>query len=85
MLAVGLIVLTHGDLSSTNVLVHGDDVVGIVDWETAGWWPSYWEYTTASTVAPGDEFWREEIDKFLEPYPEELAMERIRLQYFGDY
>ena len=79
------IVLTHGDLSSSNILVHGDDVVGIVDWETAGWWPSYWEYTSASIVAPSDEFWREEIDKFLEPYPDELAMERIRLQHFGDY
>ena len=79
------IALTHGDLSSTNVLVRGDTVVGIVDWETAGWWPSYWEYTTASNVAPSDEFWREEIAKFLEPYPEELAMEQTRLQFFGDY
>ncbi|CEJ58686.1 hypothetical protein PMG11_07335 [Penicillium brasilianum] len=30
------LVFTHGDLSSLNILVRGDDIVGIVDWETAG-------------------------------------------------
>ncbi|PQE32342.1 kinase-like domain protein [Rutstroemia sp. NJR-2017a WRK4] len=40
-------VLTHGDLSSFNILVRDDEVVGIIDWETAGWLPYYWEYTTA--------------------------------------
>ncbi|KAH7890944.1 kinase-like domain-containing protein [Phlebopus sp. FC_14] len=39
-------VFTHGDLSSFNIIVRGDEVVGIIDWETAGWYPSYWEYTT---------------------------------------
>jgi thiamine kinase-like enzyme len=29
-------VFTHGDLSSLNILVRGDDIVGLVDWETAG-------------------------------------------------
>lgn len=41
----GELVFTHGDLSGLNILVRGDDVVGIVDWETAGWYPGYWEYT----------------------------------------
>ncbi|TLD29929.1 kinase-like protein [Venturia nashicola] len=43
-------IFTHGDLSSLNILVRGDEVVGIVDWETAGWYPSYWEYATACQV-----------------------------------
>ncbi|OOF99033.1 hypothetical protein ASPCADRAFT_127608 [Aspergillus carbonarius ITEM 5010] len=78
------VVFTHGDLSSLNILARGDEVVGIVDWETAGWYPSYWEYTTANQVNPQNSFWVHEIDKFLEPMPEELAMERIRQKYFGD-
>ncbi|KAF1997084.1 hypothetical protein P154DRAFT_606910 [Amniculicola lignicola CBS 123094] len=41
------LVFTYGDLSSLNVLASGDKVVGIINWETAGWYPSYWEYTTA--------------------------------------
>jgi aminoglycoside phosphotransferase (APT) family kinase protein len=78
-------VFTHGDLSSLNILVHGDKVVGIIDWETAGWLPTYWEYTTACQVNPRNYFWRDEIDKFLDPMPAELAMEKIRQKYFGDF
>jgi aminoglycoside phosphotransferase len=78
------LVFTHGDLSSLNILARGDDIVGIIDWETAGWYPSYWEYTTAYQVNPQNSFWVHEIDKFLQPMPEELAMDRIRLKYFGD-
>ncbi len=75
---------THADLSSLNILARGNEVVGIVDWATAGWYPSYWEYTTASNVNPQNEFWRDEVDKFLEPKPRELAMDMVRLKYFGD-
>lgn len=77
-------VFTHGDLSSLNILVRSDEVVGIIDWETAGWYPSYWEYTTACQVNPRNPFWREQIDKFLEPMPGELEMDQVRLKYFGD-
>ncbi|TVY34260.1 hypothetical protein LSUB1_G006966 [Lachnellula subtilissima] len=78
-------VFTHGDLSSLNILVCGDKITCIIDWETAGWYPSYWEYTAASQVSPMNYFWREEIEKFLDPMPEELEMEAIRQKYFGDF
>ncbi|KAJ5782403.1 hypothetical protein N7457_004177 [Penicillium paradoxum] len=73
---------THGDLSSLNILARGDTIVGIIDWETAGWYPSYWEYTTACQVNPQNSFWINEIDRFLQPMPEELAMEKIRQRRF---
>ncbi|WEW55213.1 hypothetical protein PRK78_000642 [Emydomyces testavorans] len=79
------LVFTHGDLSSLNILACGDKVVGIIDWETAGWYPAYWEYTTACYVNPQNSFWRDEIDKFLDPMPEELVMEKTRRKYFGDF
>ncbi|KAI1314076.1 kinase-like protein [Xylaria venustula] len=77
--------LTHGDLSSSNVLVKGDEVVGIVDWETAGWFPFYWEYVCAWNVNPQNKFWQQEVDKFLVPMPHELRMDSIRRKYFGDF
>ncbi|KAF8136678.1 kinase-like domain-containing protein [Boletus edulis] len=79
-------VFTHGDLSSFNILVRGDRVVGIIDWETAGWYPSYWEYSMAWWLAnPRNAFWREETERFLDPpMPHELEMERTRVRYFGD-
>ncbi|CRG83321.1 hypothetical protein PISL3812_00672 [Talaromyces islandicus] len=52
---------THGDLSSQNILVNGDDLVGIVDWTTSGWYPDYWEYTTALDTNVYNEIWKDEI------------------------
>jgi hypothetical protein len=71
-------VLTYGDLSSLNILVRDDTIVGIIGWEMAGWYPSYWEYVTASQVNPWNLFWIDEIDKFLDPMPEEFRMDQIR-------
>lgn len=44
------IVYTHGDLCPVNIIVESEDVpnvTGIVDWETAGGYPEYWEYVRA--------------------------------------
>ncbi|KAL7269000.1 hypothetical protein RUND412_008355 [Rhizina undulata] len=40
-------VLAHGDLAPRNVIVSNGKIASIIDWETAGWYPEYWEYTTA--------------------------------------
>lgn len=77
-------VLTHGDLSSFNILIRDDIVVGIIDWDTAGWLPYYWEYTTTWHANPQNLFWQNEVDKFLDPLEEELRMEKIRRTYFGE-
>jgi hypothetical protein len=81
----GKAVFTHSDLNSLNILARGDDVVGIVDWETATWMPYYWEYTSAWNVNPQNQFWQKEVDKFLTSLPFELEMEGIRRKYFGDF
>ncbi|EJF63595.1 kinase-like protein [Dichomitus squalens LYAD-421 SS1] len=39
-------VLTHGDLAPRNILVKGGRVVSVVDWETFGWYPDFWERMT---------------------------------------
>ena len=78
-------VFTHGDLSALNILVRGDEVVGVVDWETAGWYPPYWEYTSAKHTNPQNLWWQEEVDKFIAPMPEALGMETIRRKFFGDF
>ncbi|KAK3679526.1 hypothetical protein LTR78_001087 [Recurvomyces mirabilis] len=77
-------VFTHGDLSSLNIMVEDDKITGIIDWETAGWYLPYWEYTAACQVNFRNTFWRDEIDKFLVPWPAELKQEEVRRRYFGD-
>ncbi|KAL2829273.1 kinase-like protein [Aspergillus cavernicola] len=38
-------VFTHGDIAARNIMVDDDNnVIGILDWEFAGWYPDYWEY-----------------------------------------
>ena len=36
---------THADLAGRNVIVKDGRLAGIIDWETAGWYPEYWERT----------------------------------------
>ncbi|KAK0483044.1 kinase-like protein [Armillaria luteobubalina] len=38
---------SHCDLNKTNILVTKDGrLAAIIDWEAAGWFPEYWEYTS---------------------------------------
>lgn len=76
---------THGDLSFRNILCDRGKITGIVDWESAGWYPHYWEYAMT-----WDSFWdnrdlRDCIREFLEPFPDQLNMEQTRRKLFrGD-
>jgi len=76
-------VFTHGDVSVYNILVKDGKVVGLIDFEMSGFYPEYWEYTTAknSNYVKG---WREEIGKFLTPYPRESDMDDLWRQLFCD-
>lgn len=73
---------THGDLSLRHVYYLDGKITGIIDWESVGWLPEYWEYTMA-----WDAFWdspdlRDDITAVLEPYPEEVEMEKARIRLF---
>lgn len=78
-------VFTHGDLHPSNIMVRGDRVVGVIDWEFSGWYPHYWEYTSAWYGHITRHGWEDEILKFLDPYPEELEMEKTRQRWWGDF
>ena len=39
---------SHGDLKAHNILIDQDGhLSGFLDWESAGWHPEYWDFTTA--------------------------------------
>ncbi|KAI0380627.1 kinase-like protein [Hypomontagnella monticulosa] len=75
-------VFTHADLNPSNILIRNGRVVGILDWEISGWYPPYWEYTSACYLPIPT--WLEIVDKFLDPYPEELKMETTRQRWWGE-
>lgn len=68
-------VLTHGDIQMKNIMIRPGPKPELVllDWATAGWYPKYWEYTSALWCAWFQEDWSEWLPKFLEPFPKEYA------------
>lgn len=39
---------THGDLNCQNIIVKNGELLGILDWESAGYFPVWWEYAATS-------------------------------------
>ncbi|KAL2839095.1 hypothetical protein BJY01DRAFT_237209 [Aspergillus pseudoustus] len=50
------IVFSHGDLKHQSIMVEGGRITGFLDWELAGWYPDYWDFTSALRSAR-EEFW----------------------------
>ncbi|KAI0484870.1 kinase-like domain-containing protein [Xylariaceae sp. FL0804] len=81
-------VFTHGDLQLKNILVledhAGNDgsvsqprqlvVSGVVDWEGAGWMPSYWEYASMFMYANWADDWTVKFEGIVDAWPSEAAM-----------
>lgn len=71
---------THGDFKHHNILVDKEGhITGFLDWESAGWYPEFWEYTTAMRFLPEDFWWYEFLmklgaDQYLEEYESERAL-----------
>ena len=64
---------THSDIAPRNILVNNGKIVAIIDWEMAGWYPEYWEYTMwAASNHNSSQRWHELREEVLERYPEEF-------------
>ncbi|KAJ5221445.1 Aminoglycoside phosphotransferase [Penicillium citrinum] len=61
------IVFTHADISPRNILVEEGHVIVILDWEDAGWYPAYWEYTQVLRQLKLVPDWPEYISRILPP------------------
>ncbi|KAG5956008.1 hypothetical protein E4U57_002951 [Claviceps arundinis] len=79
------IVLTHGDLNLRNIMMHNGRLSGIIDWETCGWFPDYWDYTKAHFITMLHRRWLRIVDavfKKLGNFEAELAVESQIWWYF---
>lgn len=76
---------THGDINPFNVLVRDGNVVGIIDWEFSGWYPHYWEYTSAWFGNVTRTEWQSRLDRILDrPHPEVFMVEEVRNKWWGE-
>lgn len=80
---------THADFQRKNVLVRtpitqtdgAHPELVIIDWEFAGWYPSYWEYARAIfACGRWDDDWNDWVDEMLEPYRNEYAWVEMLLR-----
>ncbi|KAF8523626.1 kinase-like domain-containing protein [Gautieria morchelliformis] len=68
---------THGDFAPRNIMAKRDGTItAIIDWDSAGWFPEYWEYTKAMFTPHASNDWIERIGEMTGRYDEQLAGER---------
>ncbi|KAK3937237.1 hypothetical protein QBC46DRAFT_294653 [Diplogelasinospora grovesii] len=78
------VVFTHGDIAPRNIRVAKQKdgtykITGIIDWECAGWYPEYWEYTRMFYTGERDP-WKKwfdaiEAEEGIQKYKEERVAE----------
>ncbi|KAK4234507.1 kinase-like domain-containing protein [Achaetomium macrosporum] len=76
----GRIRFAHADIQTKNLMLTPNGRVVILDWQSAGWYPSYWEYAVALFCCG---LWTDDfhawMPKFLDEYPNEyLWLANIR-------
>lgn len=59
-------VFTHGNILPRNIMLREDGTVVIIDWERAGWYPSFWEYCCTVMLVKYNDDWWEWIPKMLD-------------------
>lgn len=81
-------IFTHSDLQRKNILVQEvegfkgrkDFHVSLVDWESAGWYPVYWEYFAAFLSWKWNDDWCNKVVVAVDSWPAEAAMMKIIYQ-----
>ncbi|KAI1986854.1 hypothetical protein LOZ53_004576 [Ophidiomyces ophidiicola] len=80
------IVFTHGDLNPRNILAENGKISGIIDWENAGWFPEYWEFTKSHyTVRSVIRWLADVVDRVFEGYRDELVVDNMLSDLFGPF
>ncbi|KAB8206048.1 kinase-like domain-containing protein [Aspergillus parasiticus] len=62
---------THGDFTNVNIMVHNGNLSGILDWESSGYFPVWWELTAAGiSLGKDDKEWKELLRRYLPDHTE---------------
>lgn len=70
------VVMSHSDICLRNMIIDHQGSLVLVDWEFAGWWPEYWDYTKSFYALFGTPDFYELIEKHFVNYDMELRAER---------
>ncbi|KAI1841185.1 hypothetical protein JX265_000524 [Neoarthrinium moseri] len=63
--------LTHGDLTSVNIMVKDGNLSGFIDFEYSGYYPRWWEYARhAMWFSEEDRQWKDLLRKYMRNHDE---------------
>ena len=72
------IVFTHRDINPRNILAENGKITGILDWENAGFFPEYREYTKMHYTFRSLIWWLADVvGQVFEGYRDELRVENM--------
>ncbi|EER37413.1 conserved hypothetical protein [Histoplasma capsulatum var. duboisii H88] len=62
---------THADLTNVNIIVDNGNLAGILDWESSGYFPVWWEFTCAGIgLGQEDKEWKDLLRMHLPDHTE---------------
>lgn len=78
-------VFTHGDLQPKNIMVERlgnydgrpHFQITLLDWESAGWYPEFWEFYNATIACRFKPGWHELVPDILDQYSVEFLMMQV--------
>ncbi|KAK7221430.1 hypothetical protein V2G26_009433 [Clonostachys chloroleuca] len=63
---------THGDLTHVNIMVENGQLTGILDWESSGYFPRWWEFVSAGISGEEDDReWKAILHQYMPAFHEE--------------
>ncbi|RHZ45088.1 aminoglycoside phosphotransferase family protein [Aspergillus thermomutatus] len=72
---------THGDLTNVNIIIENGNLTGILDWESSGYFPVWWEFTCAGIgLGQEDKEWKELLCKHM---PDHTEARNFWLDFFA--
>jgi aminoglycoside phosphotransferase len=81
------IVFTHGDFKAHNILIDDEGhLSGFLDWESGGWCPDYWDFTTAMRF--GRNSWWYQVcswmggDQYMEELDADIALNLLTVDSY---
>lgn len=78
-------VFTHADIKPQNIIINKNGDILIIDWECAGWYPEYWEYTKSLFNINTYTEWIDMMTQIFKEYKDELNIEKNILKTHSYY
>lgn len=78
-------VFTHNDFQRKNIIMQPDGTPVLIDWEFASWYPTYWEYSTATFANGGwNDDWHDYVRMVLDEYPNQsLWLSNMKIEMWS--